>query len=365
MMRGIFIHHPVFRILFPPVYGLLIYVLALLVFDSIQELEENFFSQEALLCMALSYVLFESLRLTLIGINRLFPEFKSVRRRISIYLLGNLLCSLLVITAGVSVYFVGLLGYSSFRTELLTLNSLYLVTTFFYTLVYFGIFYLNHFNQRRLEQETALRQKMEYQLGVLKREVNPQLLYASLETLITLLHTHPDEADAFIDCLSRIYRYSLEYRRHELAPLDQEVKAAENIVELYNYSHRNLIGLHLQIESDVAGQQLIPGTMQKLVEHAITRSLITDRQPLHLQIKVSPQGRLLLHYALHERLLPPLATSDLLEELRKAYSYFTDQPLEYAEDQDQVSVRIPFLKISRPVVVTDQAVGRGENHLAI
>jgi two-component system, LytTR family, sensor kinase len=349
MMRGIFIHHPWFRILFPPLYGLLMYVLVLLVFDSIQELEDNFFSQEALLCVILSYVLFESLRWTLIGINRLFPEFRSVRRRIAIYLAGNLCCSLVVISAGVSVYFVALLGYSSFTTELITLNSLFLVTTFFYTLVYFGIYYLNHYNRRRLEQETALREKMEYQLGVLKSEVNPHLLYASLETLITLLHCHPDEADAFIDCLSRIYRYSLEYRRHELAPLDQEVKAAENMVELYNYSHRNLIFIHLQIEAEVFDKQLIPGTMQKLVDHAISRSMITERRPLHLYVKVSPQEKLLLRYSLHERLLPPLATSDLLADLRQAYGYFTDQPLDYSEDQDNVSVRIPFLKLSHPV----------------
>jgi LytS/YehU family sensor histidine kinase len=190
---------------------------------------------------------------------------------------------------------------------------------------------------------------MEYQLGVLKSEVNPQLLYGSLETLITLLYCHPDEADAFIDCLSRIYRYSLEYRRHELAPLEQELKAAENIVALYNYSHRNLIGLHLQIGSEVFDKQLIPGTMQKLVEHAITRSMITERRPLELHIKVSPQEKLLLRYSLHERLLPPQATSEVLADLRKAYGYFTDQALEYSEDQDNVSFRIPFLKIGLPV----------------
>jgi two-component system, LytTR family, sensor kinase len=348
MMRGIFIHHPLFRILFPALYGLLMYVLVLLVFDSIQQLEKNFFSQEALLCVALTYALFESLRWTLIGVNHLFPEFKSVRRRISIYLLSNLACSLVVISAGVSVYFVALLGYASFTIELITLNSLYLVTTFFYTLVYFGIFYLNHYNQRRLEQETALREKMEYQLGVLKSEVNPHLLYTSLETLITLVHCHPDEADAFIDCLSRIYRYSLEYRRHELAPLEQEIKAAENIVSLYNYSHQNLIHIHLQTETEVFDKQLIPGTMQKLMEHAISRSLITERHPLHLYVQVSQQEKLLLRYALHERLLPPLATAQLLADLQKAYGYFTDQPLDYSEDQDKVSIRVPFLKIRQP-----------------
>jgi hypothetical protein len=127
------------------------------------------------------------------------------------------------------------------------------------------------------------------------------------------------------------------------------MQAAENIVALYNYSHGNQIFIHLQVESEVSGKQLIPGTMQKLVEHAITRSMITERRPLHLYVKVSPQEKLLLRHSLHERLISPVATSDLLADLRKAYGYFTDQPLEYSEDQDNVSVRIPFLKVSHPV----------------
>lgn len=346
MMKGIFAHNILFRLIFPPLYGLLVYVLVLLIFDGIGQLEANFFSQEAILCIALTYGLTESLSVALKFVNRLFPEFKSVRRRIFIYLSANLLCSLLIISAGVWTYFTFIVGYSGFKIEFITLNAIFLVTSGLYTLVYFGLFYLNHYNQRRLEQETALREKMEYQLALLKTEVNPQLLYASLETLINLVHQNPDEADAFIDCLSRIYRYSLEYRRQELAPLEQEIKAAENVVALYNYTHGNLIKLHLQTEATTADKMLIPGTLQKLAEHAITRTLITERQPLHLYLKISLAGQLLFRYELHERLLKPAAADyNITPDLSRAYRFFTDQPLEYHEENQHVSVRIPFLQL--------------------
>ena len=362
-MKGIFTHNPLFRILFPPVYGLLVYVLVLLIFDGISHLENNFFSQEALFCIVLTYALTESLSLVLRFINRQFPEFKSVRRRIFIYLTANLLCSRLVISGGVIAYFILLIGYPDFEIELIAFNLIFFVTTLLYTAVYFGIFYLNHYNQRRLEQETALREKMEYQLGALKSDINPQLLYASLETLINLVHRNPDEADNFINCLSKIYRYSLEYRRHELAPLEQEIQAAENVVELYNYSYQGLIQLHLQIDSGTAAKQLIPGTLQKLAEQAITRSLITARKPLQLYLKIGSLGQLVWHYEINEKLfLPPITQPDLFTQLRQSYGFFTQQPLEYHENQNQVFIRIPFLQSQvkeEPVPVSAKRSGSG------
>ena len=354
-----FNHNPFFRLLFPPVYGLLVYVLVLLIFDSIQEVEENFFSEEALFCVGLTYALTEGLRLVLMGINRLYPEFKSVQRRIIIYLVANLCCSLLIITLGVSGYFIWVLGYPSFQTELLTLNSIYLVSTVLYTLVYFGIYYLHHFNQRRLEQEKNMREKMEFQVNALKNDVNPQLLYTSLETLIQVLHHNPDEADAFIHDLSKIYRYSLENKKRDMVPVSREIEAAQNLIALYNYMHQGRIRLHHQPETTAAVSEqklLLPGTLQKLAEFAINRSLITEHTPLQLYVCLETQDTLIIRYELHERLLLSGLNSSPLPELTRAYSFYTARPLEYTEEENQVAVRIPLLSVSAqiPVAVANE-----------
>jgi two-component system, LytTR family, sensor kinase len=349
-----FNHNPLFRLFFPPVYGLLVYVLVLLIFDSIQQLEENFFSEEALLCIGLTYALSESLRLVLLAINRIFPEFRSVQRRIFIYLAANLSCSLLVITLGVSAYFVWVLGYPSFQTELLTLNSIFLVSTVLYTLVYFGIYYLHHFNQRRLEQEKKMREKMEFQVNALKTDVNPQLLYASLETLIQVLHHDPDEADAFIHDLSKIYRYALENKKRDMVPVAAEIEAARNIVKLYNYIHQNRIKLNFKastIFTELDQKLLLPGTLQKLVEHAINRSLITQHTPLQLYLRLESEQTLSFRYELHERLLISGLNPSPLPELTRAYGFYTDRPLECTQEDNQVAVFIPLLAVAAPASV--------------
>ena len=347
-MKGIFIHNPFFRVLFPPVYGLLVYVLVLLVFDSIKQVEQNFFSEEALLCVGLTYALSESLRLVLVGINRLFPVFRSVQRRITIYLLANLICSLVVVTLVVSVYFIWWLGYSAFQVELLTLNSIFLVSTVLYTLVYFGIYYLNHFNKLRLEQEQNLREKMEYQVNALKNDVNPQLLYASLETLIKVLHQDPDKADNFIHDLSKIYRYALENKKQDMVTVTRELEAAQDIITLYNYMHNGLIQLQLQTDNEEALDQkmILPGTLQKLTEHAINRSLITECKPLQLHLRLGQTENLHFRYELRERLLLTALNPSPLPELTRAYGFFTDRPLEYSEEENFVSVCIPLLAVT-------------------
>jgi len=352
-MEGIFIHNPYFRFLFPPVYGLLVYVLVLLVFDSIEQVEQNFFSEEALLCVGLTYALTESLRLVLKGINKLFPVFRSVQRRIFIYLTANLLCSLVVVSTVVSGYFIWWLGYSAFQVELLTLNSIFLVSVVLYTLVYFGIYYLNHFNQRRLEQEHNLREKMEFQVNALKNEVNPQLLYASLETLIKILHHDPDEADAFIHDLSKIYRNVLENKKQDMVPIARELNAAQDIIRLYNYMHQGLIQLHLPTNTSevLSHKMILPGTLQKLIEHAINRSLITDCKPLQLHVHVGHSENLIFRYELRERLLVTGLNPSPWPELTRAYSFFTDRPLECSQDETHVAVRIPLLTVVTPTPV--------------
>lgn len=355
-MKGIFIHHPVFRLIFPPLYGTLVYVLVLLVFDSIRQLEENFFSQEVLLCVGLTYALTESLRLVIRHINKLFPEFRSVQRRLFIYLSASLSCSLLVISVGVSGYFRLVLGYSSFTTELITLNSIFLVSTVLYTLVYFGIFYLNHFNRRRLDQETALREKMEYQLESLKTDVNPQLLYTSLEQLVHLVHQDPDEADNYLDCMAQIYRYSLQNKMKEMIAVQEEVAAAQNLVKLLNYAHQGLIRLQVNLEPGAEARQLIPGTLQKLVEYAVNRSLISSRQPLLLTISANGPAYLQIRYKLHERLLLNTLNTQALQNLVKAYRFFTDKPLECTEEDDNISIRVPFLQVeTKAALVTEKS----------
>jgi two-component system, LytTR family, sensor kinase len=342
-MKRLFIHSPLFRIVCPLVYGVVVYLLVLLVFDSISQLTENFFSQEVLLCILLTYLLSESLRLMIILLDTYYPLEKNVRARIVLQVIVNLLCTIAVISGGVAIYFIYILGYTTFSTELLTFNSTYMLTSLFYTMLYLSVYYLNRHNKTTLQKERALRQRMESQLQQLTKEVNPELLYNSLETLIVLAHQDACQAEQFIDRLSLVYRYFLDHKLKELTALQHEVEAASHLVFVYNKRYNDAIRFHVNLTAEEASLLMIPGTLLELIENAILTTIISQQNPLEIDA-YTESDYFVVTYQRRDRLMPRRYQSLSIKEMAQAYTFFTDRPLLCQSTEEECVVKVPLLQ---------------------
>jgi len=58
-MKKLFIHHPLFRLLSPLFSGLVVYILLLLINNDIDQLYEEFLTQELYVCIALTFLIQE------------------------------------------------------------------------------------------------------------------------------------------------------------------------------------------------------------------------------------------------------------------------------------------------------------------
>ncbi len=343
-MRRLFIHHPIFRLLGPALYGTVVYVLVLLFFDSLEQLTRHFFSQEVLLCVGLAYVLNESLRLSVVGLNYLYPASRNPRVRIGVQGAVHLLLTVAVISAGVAAYFKWVLGYTTFRAELVTLNGLFGLGCVFYNLVYWGLYYLHQHSQHRMAEETLLRQKTEFQLQALQKEANPRLLYSALETLICLVHQDAGAAETFIEKLSAVYRYQLTHKGRELVPLPDEMEAAAALVTVYNHQYGGHVKLCQATGSAASHVQVLPGTLIKLVDCAVQNAIITPDRPLHLHLSIE-RDVALLSFQLFQRLNPPVCFTELVQQLSQAYGFFPGPPPTYVNDMSHVTIRLPLIRL--------------------
>ena len=70
-MKRLFIHNPFFRILTPPVYGVLVYLIILLINNNVEQITTLVSNQEVYVSIAMSLIAFESMRLTTIGAHTL------------------------------------------------------------------------------------------------------------------------------------------------------------------------------------------------------------------------------------------------------------------------------------------------------
>lgn len=342
-MKKVFIHNAIFRILAPVGYGIIVYILILLVFDSVQSLNENFFNQEAFLCIGLSYLVFESFRLASIVLDKLLPTADNLTSRIAVQLFLTTSLAAIIVSGVIYIYFREFLNFTSFETELFAFNAIFVVTSLLYNMLYLSMAYLHLQNEAKLEEESIKQRNLEYQMLCFNNEINPDLLYSSLETLIDLLYYDEEDSEQFIDKLSSVYRYILSNKNNELVSLSDELAAAEDLLYLLNVKHQDQIKVQQNFSEASHNRQLVPGTLNLILENITSNNLITIRRPL--SIKYYQEEDYLVVQAKTNEKLSISNKYNLRGSLKEAYAYFTILPIIELKAYGELFIKAPLLQL--------------------
>jgi sensor histidine kinase YesM len=281
-MNRLFIHQPLFRILSAPVVGLMVYLLILLINNDFTDLKNIFNSAEIYVCIGLAYLSLESMRLTL-SISEKWLARQIVRRRILFQFVSTLTISLLLIALSIHLYYIWVIGFSISPSELSLFLSIYGVIGLLYNVLFFSNYYLNRENTMLIQQEKKLQEKLDADFVAFRNEINPDLLYESLENLILTLQHNVDHAEEQIDYLAGIYRYSLINRHKELISLEEELQAAQQLINLLNYKYQNQLNLLNSIKN-AHEIQLIPGSILVTLDSIVRNTLISKQSPLVVRL---------------------------------------------------------------------------------
>lgn len=345
-MKRIFINNGFFRILFPIVYGIIVYLLILLINNSINMLNESFLTQEVYISIILTYMVMESNRLLIKVTEKYTLSLEKIGGRIVILIISSTVLSIIVVSLLISAYFNYVIGFTNFSSELTYFNIIFLVTTWLYQMVYISNSYLHKENEEKLESEYNLRETVQKELSTFKNDINPTLLYESLESLITLVHKDPIDAEDYIDHMSSAYRYILSNKQNEFVDLRDDLKAVNNLLYLLNLRNHQNINFITDIKDDEMLRQVIPGTLPGLVEYIIRKTIINDNQPLEIICFIENDGYLNLKYQANERLYFPDEGADIVEKLQHSYAYFSDKPVVKVDAFGESYIKIPALELS-------------------
>jgi histidine kinase len=339
-MKKNIIHTALFRIFVPIPYGTLIYLSLLMINNNLLLIDEAFFSAELLFCIALTYLILEVNRLVIITI---FKKNNLSALSNLMQVAVNTVATLAVTYFSLMFYFVVFLGYASltgFDTEVKSFAIFFGITSLLYNMLALSYNLLNLRNEQLFDDEETLKEHVQFELENYQAEVNPDLLFESLESAITLIHQDVDQAEDYIDQLAFVYRYMLSNRNNDYAPINNEISAAENLISLHNVRQNNLISLTSKISS--AEINILPSSLPILVEEIIKSNIISAGRPLEI-ILMLEDNYLTLSHRLNERLVKNTGENLTFKRLQNAYAYFTDQPLIKVQAYGDAFYKIPIL----------------------
>jgi signal transduction histidine kinase len=153
--------------------------------------------------------------------------------------------------------------------------------------------------RRRQEQEQiaqALRlQSSRSELKALRAQINPHFLFNALNAIASLIHTDPARADAAVEQLAEVFRYTLRRSEQEWAPLDQELAFARAYLDVEQARFGQRLSYEIQAADTATGVYIPTMLLQTLVENAVKHGISRLRRPGRIDVHAaSSVGRMIL-----------------------------------------------------------------------
>jgi len=199
------------------------------------------------------------------------------------------------------------------------------------------------FNQRQVEAEKKIaffeKEKIQYQYEMLKAQVNPHFLFNSLNVLSSLAYQDAEKANLFAKKMSGIYRYLLLMNTRPTVSLKEELAFLESYIFLEKIRFED--GLHVQINNiQNVNKQIIPVSLQLLMENAVKHNITTSAHPLYIRIDINKDGVVVSN---NLQLRSSVEKGDVgLINLQKQYALFHKE-IVITKTQAEFIVSIPFI----------------------
>jgi sensor histidine kinase YesM len=200
-----------------------------------------------------------------------------------------------------------------------------------------------------IEQKEQLdKLKLQSELDILKSQVNPHFLFNSLNSLSSLIGENPEQAEIFVDELSKVYRYLLRNNEEVLTSLENELIFIRSYALLLKTRYGNSIKIVLDVPASLHQSKIPPLTLQLLVENAVKHNSALKDKPLTIEIRTDGAGRLMVKNNLQKKTNRVDSSRIGLKNIREKYQLLNYPEVQIEEGQNEFIVTVPLIIAGEP-----------------
>jgi len=202
------------------------------------------------------------------------------------------------------------------------------------------VFFYVQWTDALKREQTLKQEKLIFQYETLKSQVNPHFLFNSLNTLSSLVGNNSELAEKFIQKLSSVYRYVLDNKEKELVPLESEIDFVKNYFYLQQIRDEEKIKLNVEI-NDLSNVDIVPVSLQLLVENALKHNVATRKNPLLVIIHDEGTDKLVVRNNIQKKTQLNDSSKIGLKNLNERCRLILHREINIEETKDEFVVKVP------------------------
>ncbi len=214
--------------------------------------------------------------------------------------------------------------------------------------IMYAVYTIRLRNQKRLfllQTKAGLLEKEKAMImyNNLKQQLNPHFLFNSLTSLSSLIRINQKMAGEFLDGLSKTYRYILNNREKELVSLADELQFSGIYIKLQKTRFESALQVNINILEKHLDTKIAPVTLQNLLENAIKHNIVTEDEPLMIEIYSNEENQVVVKNNLNKKPFVETSNRQGLASLQSLYSYFSERTIEIQSTEQHFIVKVPLL----------------------
>lgn len=194
-----------------------------------------------------------------------------------------------------------------------------------------------------MEMQQLKIENIANQFEALKNQLNPHMLFNSLNTLYSLIRESPEKAQEYLNELSKVMRYTLQKdnESHSIT-LNEEMGFVQSYIYLLKMRYEENLIFNFNIDDTATNRHIPKMAIQMLIENAVKHNEISNRHPLTIDIKT--EGDLIeISNNLQLRRGTVSSTGIGLNNLSTRYKLLYKKDIEIIETDKRFSVRLPLI----------------------
>lgn len=210
------------------------------------------------------------------------------------------------------------------------------------------LYNITHHQQAELETERLQAENLQNQYKSLVNQIDPHFLFNSLNTLDSLIGTDEERAHEYLQQLAQSYRYIMQ--QQQIVTLGEELDFLDNYIAMMRLRFGNTLTVVQEIDSDLSSYKIIPISIQLLVENAIKHNVVSERHPLTITVRTTPESTLIVSNPLQpkcdtiykEKTDTEEHTGIGLANLEQRYRLMFHRGIVIKQTENQFSAEIPL-----------------------
>jgi len=271
------------------------------------------------------------------------PGFrKQMMVRLLLFYVSVLLIAFLLVVVVFSV--TTYLQNGNFRESLHNIWNYQMRSFLVATLIGFAIgalfFFYAQWSEALKREQKLHQEKLIFQYETLKKQVNPHFLFNSLNLLSSLVKTDAELSEKFVQKLSSIYRYILDNEGKELVSVKEEIAFVNDFFYLQKIRDQEKITLNMEVRG-MDKAQVVPVSLQLLVENALKHNSATRNQPLVVIVHDEGMDKIVVRNNLQKKTQLNGSSQKGLKNLNERCRLILKREIEIQENNDEFVVKVP------------------------